>query len=663
MDFNVNEWIENAFSFNRPLQSQFPLPFSLRIAKKQLNQILSRLTLKINPPQKNGPWMLQEIKYTDSVTNIEWAILVKSIQKEGAVDLVMHITNRGTQRSPILGDIQIFDFPLHPFLPFREKTPDQKSRNDFNYKIHHSKGSYAAKDDFAPSDAWITTNHPLKFAPKGGRSSNTTILPFFHVETPGIGGLFIGIGWSGQWKGTLVKNKQGEINFQVGMAHTHLSLNPGESIRTPRILLFPWRGDTAINGHNAFRRFFLQYYAPHYKGKLVQLPLACYGVRNWRKRGDEANFFTDENQKDYADGMAPYGPEVFWIDAGWFEGRWPDGVGSWIVRKDGFPNGLRPITDYIKRYNMKLLLWFEPERVHINSWLDQNHPDWSLTLPRNKNRLLDLGNKEARQWLIDHLTNMIRQEGISIFRLDFNQDPLPFWKKADPRDRQGVHEIRHIEGLYQMWDTLQQRFPELILDNCASGGRRLDLESMSRCVALTRTDYAYFEPNGPQCHTAAVNLYLPTTSTFTDDPTPYKIRSVMTNGMMLDWDPFKEGFDVLKAKAVLDEFRQTRDFYLADFYPLTPYNTSDAVWCAFQFHNPETEKGIVVVFRRALAPDQTIFVDLHGLAAMIKYRLVISDDELTKTTTEILGDKLMRRFSITIMKAPGSLLIQYSVVP
>ncbi len=113
-----------------------------------------------------------------------------------------------------------------------------------------------------------------------------------------------------------------------------------------------------------------------------------------------------------------------------------------------------------------------------------------------------------------------------------------------------------------MWDELNHRFPEIIFDNCASGGRRLDLETMSRCIALTRTDYAYYEPNGAQCHTHAVNLYLPTTSTFTAPSDPYKIRSVMTNGMMLDWNPFKPDFDSQKAKQIIDEFKQVRSFYL-----------------------------------------------------------------------------------------------------
>ncbi len=70
-------------------------------------------------------------------------------------------------------------------------------------------------------------------------------------------------------------------------------------------------------------------------------------------------------------------------------------------------------------------------------------------------------------------------------------------------------EIRYIEGLYTFWDELRLRHPNLIIDNCASGGRRIDLETVSRSVALWRSDYRYFEPNGQQCHTYGLSFYLP----------------------------------------------------------------------------------------------------------------------------------------------------------
>ena len=61
--------------------------------------------------------------------------------------------------------------------------------------------------------------------------------------------------------------------------------------------------------------------------------------------------------------------------------------------------------------------------------------------------------------------------------------PLDFWRGNDPPDRQGMTEIRYIEGLYALWDEPRGRHPGLLIDDCASGGRRIDLEMISRSVA------------------------------------------------------------------------------------------------------------------------------------------------------------------------------------
>ena len=93
-----------------------------------------------------------------------------------------------------------------------------------------------------------------------------------------------------------------------------------------------------------------------------------------------------------------------------------------------------------------------------------------MRLPNSRNNILNLGNPEAREWLTDHISNMISTEGIDVYRQDFNIEPMAFWEKADTPDREGMTEIRYIEGLYTFWDELRFRHPNLIIDNCASGG-------------------------------------------------------------------------------------------------------------------------------------------------------------------------------------------------
>ena len=72
-------------------------------------------------------------------------------------------------------------------------------------------------------------------------------------------------------------------------------------------------------------------------------------------------------------------------------------------------------------------------------------------------------------------------------------DPLAYWRAADVPDRQGITEIRYVTGLLAYWDELRRRRPDMLIDTCASGGRRNDLETLRRAVPLWRSDYA-FEP-------------------------------------------------------------------------------------------------------------------------------------------------------------------------
>ena len=99
---------------------------------------------------------------------------------------------------------------------------------------------------------------------------------------------------------------------------------------------------------------------------------------------------------------------------------------------------------------------------------------------------------ECADWLIEHVDAQIKAYGIRIYRQDFNFDPLPYWLDA-PADRLGITENLHIQNYLRFWDELRLRNPDLIIDSCASGGRRNDYEAMRRSVALHFTDYGYHD--------------------------------------------------------------------------------------------------------------------------------------------------------------------------
>ena len=144
-----------------------------------------------------------------------------------------------------------------------------------------------------------------------------------------------------------------------------------------------------------------------------------------------------------------------------------------------------------------MLVWFEPERVAPHTWLSTHHPEWLWSPPgadkgfAQWSSLLNLGNPECRTWLTDHYCALIQDNGVKIYRQDFNFPPLAYWRENEPEDRQGINENLHVQGYLQFWDDLLARNPGLWIDSCASGGRRNDLETMRRSVPLHYTDYGY----------------------------------------------------------------------------------------------------------------------------------------------------------------------------
>jgi len=623
-------------------------PFSFIYDGKPSSQFLKDWQFSRETKQLDDIKTEHLFTYTDPYTGLQVCCKCEVFLDFPAVEWVITLKNGGTDDTPIIEDIQALD------------TSFTRKKNG-EFILHRAEGSSATMMDFAPIDNPLPPGSRTRFAPLGGRSSNSTAFPFFNIEAPGEG-VMVGIGWSGQWATELLRDGGTALAVCAGMELTHLYLHPDEQIRTPRILLLFWEGDDRMRGHNMLRRFILRHHTPQKDGEPVTIPFAC--------SGGPLNEQTEQNQIAAASRYVQLGIDVehFWLDAGWFEGGWPDGVGNWFVRKDAFPHGLRAVSDAVKKMGMGFIVWFEPERVYRGTWLDREHPDWILRVTGTrthvgrragyKNGLLNLGNLEALQWLTDHISTMIESEGISIYRQDFNMDPLPYWRAADEPDRQGITEIRFIEGLYAFWDELLARHPGLIIDNCASGGRRLDLETTSRSIPLWRTDYLQ-EP-ASQCHTYGLNLYLPCSSTGSREPDIYDFRSALSGGIALGWNPYAADFPVEPARRLIDEFKRLRPFFYGDFYPLTAYSISDDVWMAYQFHREDLKQGMFLAFRRPNSSDLTARLKLRGLLLSARYELNFEDAGKKQTFT---GEALAAGIDITIEQARGSLLVTYGECP
>jgi alpha-galactosidase len=625
------------------------------------SQFLTRWSYRVGPSRQLAESLRSSQSHRDPATGLEVTADVTAYKDFPAIEWVLSFRNSGDKVTPLLEDIRAADF----------RIPD----GGMNWILHGARGASNQPNDFAPVEHALGSGLSLTFAPSGGLSSAGNTVPFFNLVGSGersnvagesqvdstSEGWMLAVGWSGQWRASFA-HEPGSIRVTAGMELTHLRLNPDEQIRSPRILLIFWEGADHARANNLLRAFLLAHDTPRPWGRVPAVPVA---IMPWWQF-DDGNRATEDNQIEYASLAAKkkIPVDTYWLDAGWFEGGWPDGVGNWFVRRDAFPRGLRPLADTIHGLGMRFLVWFEPECVAPGTWPAREHPDWLLG--NGKDRLFNLGNAEARRWLIGYLSAMLERDGIDIYRQDMSLLPLEYWRSADAPDRRGITEIRYIEGLYDLWDELRERLPQLLIDNGASGGRRIDLETVSRALPLWRFDYFDGKPAAFQAQGVGLGLFVPlsstgippTTNPLAEVPNLYAARSVMSAGAAFTWDLRRPDFDDALARRLVEEQKRIQKFFLGDLYPLTEINADENKWLAYQCDRPDLGQGIVMAFRRTNAPQETTVVRLKGLVADHSYVIRNADSGAKRA---YMGRALAKQgLPLKISTAPGSALIFYT---
>jgi alpha-galactosidase len=266
-----------------------------------------------------------------------------------------------------------------------------------------------------------------------------------------------------------------------------------------------------------------------------------------------------------------------------------------------------------------------------------------------------MGIPAARQYITDTMSNMITEHGVDIFREDFNIDPLLYWREYEPANRQGYTEAKYIEGFYQFWDDLLARHPGLVIDNCASGGRRIDLETIRRSVPLWRSDLQCcddYNAVGSQCQTFGMAYWLPLNATGSRElENSYDFRSAISAGCNVGWKLYNDEFPADWGRTTIEQAVQLRDFFYGDFYPLTSYSLSDEVWLAYQLDRPDLGMGVILAYRREKCPYPTANLKLKGLNPAAGYELKNLD---TKTACKKKGQDLMEAGITLTISAPAT---------
>jgi len=616
-------------------------PFSFSYDGRPFAEIVSRFKAEVTQQSLDDKREKYIRKYTDSASGLEVRCEGIKYLDFPTVEWVVYFKNNGTEDTPILEDIQALDWIM-------ERGTD----GEFTLRYHI--GGHSGPRDYSPQQVELTPTIQQSFTTWEGFPT-ANYLPFFTIQWQEEG-TFLGVGWPARWAAQFNWDEKTQLQIRVGQEHTHFKLLPGEEVRSPLVVLLFWQGDR-LRAQNLWRRWMMAHNMPRPGGELPQ-PLLEAASSGMYAEMVNAN---EENQKMFVDRYLEEGVKLdyWWMDAGWYPNKgnnWQDLLGTWEVDKKRFPNGLRAISEHAHEKGVKTLLWFEPERVVRDSWLFENHPEWLLG--DGDSRFFNHGNPQANEWLTNRVDRILTDEKIDLYRQDFAVFSKHFWVQEDQKhpDRQGIAEIKHVMGYLKYLDELRRRHPNMLIDICAAGGKRLELENLRRAVPLWRSDYA-FEPVGTQGHSYGLAQWLPYSGTGVAQVDVYAFRSDMCPSTVLNLDVRNKNLDYKLLQKLVKQWREVAPNYYGDFYPLTPYSLDNTMWMGWQYNRPEEGEGIVQMFCRTGTMYDSGLCKLKGLEPESRYEIHDFDQEGKLIMT---GKELMEKgLRITFQNQPGAALIHY----
>ena len=325
-------------------------------------------------------------------------------------------------------------------------------------------------------------------------------VPFFALDRDGRtteteGELYFGVlHWSGDFCITAEVQSGRRVSVTGGINDrtANWRLEPGQRFETP---LF-----TAGFVRNGFERMSEVLYDWQYDHLLPRglMTDKAHGVRPilYNSWYPYSFHITEENCLGLVDRCADLGVELFVVDDGWMPGREgpSKGLGDWTADPVRFPRGLSAIAERCRENGLLFGLWVEPEMVNPDSDLYRAHPDWVIHDPsrgpslQRSQLILNLGRDDVRDWIIETLDRIVETYKPDYLKWDMNRYVTENgWPDAPPEDKKSLP-IRYIRNLTAVWDHLNRTYPDLLLENCASGGGRADFGMVPYADRINRSD-------------------------------------------------------------------------------------------------------------------------------------------------------------------------------
>ena len=284
------------------------------------------------------------------------------------------------------------------------------------------------------------------------------------------------LAYSGNFTFETEVDQVGHTRVVMGIHPYHFAwtLEKGDTFETPEVIMsYSAEGFGKLSRiyHDAYRNNLI-------RSKYVEQPRPIL-VNNW-----EATYFDFDADKLYhiAEEARNIGLDMFVLDDGWFGKRDNDwcALGDWEVNEEKIKGGLPALAERIHGLGLKFGLWVEPEMISEDSDLYREYPDWALKIPgramnRSRHQLnLDITRKEVRDHIMNQIFKVLDACKADYVKWDMNRSVDNVFSAALPKERQGEVYHRYVLAVYEMMESLVQRYPNLLFESCSGGGGRFD---------------------------------------------------------------------------------------------------------------------------------------------------------------------------------------------
>ena len=627
------QWLEENI-----ISSDGNYPFTFKIDGEEFNPAEWNKTLAPSPEYGSvyNAGQTEYLVFTNDKEELEITVEVTEFSDNATCQWTVYIKNTGSDNSGVISDFYALDYG------FVTGKAD----------VYYSMGSNTAVSDFSLIKKNLTS-FARQFSAVDGKPTEN-YLPYFNISGENYG-MLLGIGWTGQWDATISESK-GITDITAKQENLEAYLLPDEEIRSPLISIGFYMNENPLKGFNLFRNWIMDCVYPenvtqnHYTVMEVAGPMST-------KTSDEIIDILDS-----FDNAVFNETDAFWMDAGWYsynEG-WYDGVGNWTVDTSRYDNGIIELSSYAKEKGLGHVLWYEPERVYRNTVFfntASEHDQWLIDIG-DDNFMWNLANENAFDYYCEYILNSMKENGVTIYRQDFNFPALDYWKTADEQyydSRIGICENHYVTNLYRFLDYLTENIDGLIIDNCASGGKRLDLEMAYRSIPFWRSDYNcsvhadLFEAT--QSHTYGLSFWLPISGTALNMTSEYSSRSAILPLMLMDF----------YAHQVPDFnfYHEQREFMSGNYYPLDFGSSDKDKMHAMQYSSEDGLSGTAFIYKRANVKDKEYTVVLNGLVETVNYDIYDFDNPdkiYTLTGKELMNDGL----TLSVPEGEKAIILMYN---